>query len=447
MKSKTLFAVLLIIVLTVLSACGSNNTSDADSLGESEPSGSKASVSTESPVSGENPSVLLGPQWIGSLGTYFIEDNLVEDPNGSILIGTQNADGLYTSTNYRRVGYQIQFWDDSAETKIVLCNKPNCKHDTADCNAYLAPGEQTHGFLWIAEINGKVYCVDAENSLFVMDKNGTNRKKLLQFDNKYSLLSAALRDTVVYADVNYIAPNPENKVYESDVPMQRALLAINLAAENCKELYSFKQEDNTKFLWLSNEKAVYYYEQPSAVLSEYSQQALDAEENGHKASVFSINLEDGIRNDIISTTAFSLNPVLLDSDNLYFHSRKDKQIKQIDINNGKETVVAENISGYLLFPENRLFDGKLLYQADNQRTDAYANPQKVNESYWVDVSTGKSNKITYGISSGNTAPFYTFVAETSKYFVLANDGDFLRIGKDDFWSGSYEKAVAADFKP
>jgi hypothetical protein len=72
----------------------------------------------------------------------------------------------------------ILYSDDRSDTIIKLCGRPDCTHQTQDCNAYLKDGSQ------IAYCNGYLYAVTGNQSeeackLVRMDLDGANRIEIL----------------------------------------------------------------------------------------------------------------------------------------------------------------------------------------------------------------------------------------------------------------------------
>ena len=72
----------------------------------------------------------------------------------------------------------ILYSDDQSDSIIKLCGRPDCTHDTQDCNAYLKDGSQ------IAYCNGYLYAVTGNQSeeackLVRMDLDGDNRVEIL----------------------------------------------------------------------------------------------------------------------------------------------------------------------------------------------------------------------------------------------------------------------------
>lgn len=70
---------------------------------------------------------------------------------------------------------QMSFYDFELGDRIPLCDKPNCEHDSANCNAYLQYGYQST----MGCYRDKIYffdITDPECPFYQADKNGTNRK-------------------------------------------------------------------------------------------------------------------------------------------------------------------------------------------------------------------------------------------------------------------------------
>ena len=75
----------------------------------------------------------------------------------------------------------IHFSEPGSHEFHVLCNKPNCGHVNADCNAFL---EVAFGYY-----NGHLYGVTLQDhfELIQMDMDGTNHRVITQLPKQYDL--------------------------------------------------------------------------------------------------------------------------------------------------------------------------------------------------------------------------------------------------------------------
>lgn len=88
---------------------------------------------------------------------------------------------------------RMMFYDFGFDDSIPVCDRPNCKHDSAECNAYLPQGSMSG----MGCYRDKIYYYDnmsQELPFYQCDKNGSNRKVLVELNKgeKYRNLSVSL---------------------------------------------------------------------------------------------------------------------------------------------------------------------------------------------------------------------------------------------------------------
>lgn len=81
----------------------------------------------------------------------------------------------------------ILYVDHGSDTVIKLCGRPDCTHDTTDCNAFVEGAESIHfynGYLYVVssgmEIN-EDFSYEQNCKLLRMDPDGTNRTEVYDF--------------------------------------------------------------------------------------------------------------------------------------------------------------------------------------------------------------------------------------------------------------------------
>ena len=102
------------------------------------------------------------------------------DPNADYTLAAKSSAGsvhevemgIYRLEN-KGDNYYIKYADKSdMENWVYLCNKPNCKHDGFDCNAYIESGFPV---IWIYE--DKIY-FNGMNQLYRMNMDGSDHEKV-----------------------------------------------------------------------------------------------------------------------------------------------------------------------------------------------------------------------------------------------------------------------------
>lgn len=96
--------------------------------------------------------------------------------------------GIYYIDGYTKL---MKFYDFALKDSIPLCDKPNCKHKNAKCNAYLENGFQSA----MGCYRGKLYYFDMNKPtlpLYQCDKNGKNQKVLAQLNDTENTQSCSI---------------------------------------------------------------------------------------------------------------------------------------------------------------------------------------------------------------------------------------------------------------
>ena len=92
----------------------------------------------------------------------------------------------------------IHFAEPGSHEFHVLCNKPNCGHASADCNAFL---EVAFGYY-----NGHLYGVTLQDQfeLIQMDMDGTNHRVITQLPKQYDLSGGSSGGGSYFFDNGYL---------------------------------------------------------------------------------------------------------------------------------------------------------------------------------------------------------------------------------------------------
>lgn len=121
--------------------------------------------------------------------------------------GNGNENGYYRISDLiekkDNVYSNIRYFDFASKKEIVLCNKPECKHDNDSCNAYISMNENNNPMLFVQgdylylfkrdmssssvafDTEGKIDTVGAnEGVLERMDLDGNNRKVIATWNDE-----------------------------------------------------------------------------------------------------------------------------------------------------------------------------------------------------------------------------------------------------------------------
>lgn len=93
----------------------------------------------------------------------------------------------------------MMFYDYNMGESMPICDKPNCKHNSADCNAFIQNGFQSA----VANYRGKLYFIDPTSSeciLYESDLNGDNRRGIAKLNEKQKHAVATLELPIYFYD-------------------------------------------------------------------------------------------------------------------------------------------------------------------------------------------------------------------------------------------------------
>lgn len=331
------------------------------------------------------------------LGTYSIESNIDLDENGSYVVSTESEGEYYSLLN---------FTDSKTDAKVVLCNKPSCKHSDSSCNAFVdsrfstkqekgqtrMPVLESDGYLFFK--SDKLYVIDPFGDFIQMNKDGTEHRRILSLDSKYSVISGFYYNSNVYLYVHYmptVAGDVETNFSDKDFIV--ALLEINLETEKCTELFSFKNELDTICLGIYQNKAYFSYRSENTVAVAKTQKEVDNEENCHDIKLYCYDLSAPKREYIVENIkSLEMDDLAFDKNSVYYHNRKAQKIQRLNLDSLKVEVVADGIDGYI---EIRTVDGdKLYYIKDNILADVFSEKPKKYEKFCLDLNTKEISKIS-----------------------------------------------------
>jgi hypothetical protein len=136
--------------------------------------------------------------------------------------------------------------------------------------------------------------------------------------------------------------------------------------------------------------------------------------------LLSRELSTGKSTDLFAGKSNEYDQVILRENYIFYQDRKSSEIIRYNPVTGEKKALVSNLSTYIVFLEMDIQNNKLFYYIDDQNADAYNKNPKDNESYYVDIDTGKNTKIGYRIAcdNGSSTQFNRFIKETPEYYIL-----------------------------
>lgn len=397
--------------------------------------------------------------WKSSNGIYFMQERLIENPNGAWPVNTYDQNGNRVVKRYDFKGVNVRLLDPSFHN-IILCNKPECNHMNTSCNAFIpARGKYLYPLSSFWGIGNQIFYIDNNYTIISMDENGMNHSEVMQIDKKYEIFSSNiyLYKNKIYIDVSFW-PNASESM-EHEVKLRRGMLELDLSAKSCKELYSFEfanDDSSLNILGISGGSVFYWYRSALPAEQARTQQAYDDANNNLDSIIYSMDLSTGKKTEIMKGKTASIDSVIMHGPTIYYHSREDGEIQSYQSKTKEASVVADQLFGYVdLDKFYNFYDNNLFYTKRHDLTDAYANPPKTPENFYVNLESKKSKKINYTVKnpSGESQPAGEIILETGDYFLIQIDNfdvnrksAYGKILKQDYWNGNYSKTTPVDWK-
>lgn len=324
----------------------------------------------------------------------------------------------------------LKFFDYTAIDEYVLCNQPNCNHDSVSCNAFFEVDfAEVNGNYAIFEVENKIYVI-VNNKIYEINEDGTNRKCVFTipkqyYSSGYSSVHAYMLNDELYFEVKKINENVKSN-FSGDLLNNKSafiynLLKIETNNWDFEKIYSYEDDGYTEWLGISNNKSFYIYQDEMDILTEFNQEAYDAMFNDRETRLFSKDLNTKKEDVIFSGKSIQCDKVVFKNSNIYYHDREAGQIIELDTANNEKRVLVSDLFEYVTFFDNDLIDGKLLYYVDYQNSDAYNSTIPLNVHCCVDVKTKEIQIIDYQINNeDNTLGFLRKITMvTPDYFIIA----------------------------
>lgn len=151
--------------------------------------------------------------------------------------GSGNRFGYYGVFENQDGSRNILYTDYATAAQVILCEQPNCNHDTASCASWIAPGPESviaaasdeHLFLLTSSRGGRSYIEQC-------GLDGTNRHMVCEF-----AAGTALENAVAANGPSLIVSAAEYGAAGDAVEFDAKLLRIDLANGRAEPLFSLAQ--------------------------------------------------------------------------------------------------------------------------------------------------------------------------------------------------------------
>lgn len=367
---------------------------------------------------------------------------LVTSPYGAF-DETSGKDGFYKLYPNPKGGCNILYADYATHSAIVLCNRPDCLHQDAECPSWFPFGT---GSIFLNAAQNTLFCIgnaDAEaqraETIWRMDLNGANRRILYQCAAHERITDAIASDSsFLYFSVS--------SVNSATAAAEKRLLQVDLQTGESQQIHTLGPSD-----WLTGvcgERLILLYSQNMQY-----RYTLFSPSDGTETEVFSFESDPDKPE---SSLKVSQNGGFL----YVFSPNQDatSQLLKIDILSGESAILCDSFPWYgagTAFVQG-FYDHRLIIdQSDTREND----PAKARHyRYYIDCETGSYTESSLTYSQGALTSFVTIAAESPDFFVVSkgvqstpiiltsNDGstyeatfgvpEYAFISKADYWSNT-----------
>lgn len=379
--------------------------------------------------------------------------------------------GCYNEYGYYEcVGSLIYFFDVESKQKVVLCNTPNCKHDSDECNAYVySEAESANEFIisesglskkWITKFifadGDRLYILLTDGKMLSMKYDGTDRKTVAEIDSKYSLAESFMLGREIFICAFYSVQE------QGEIVEKACFITYNIDTHKWEQGEAFDgiTARTGRLVGFTHDKtAIFYHADESPLIPKGTplKEAIKME-NSAKCQVYYVNVDTGERKDIYSGTIDDCSAVTMLNGKIYFYSENQKQLCEMDSKTGKASVLIDNYPERVMFgePVGNCIEIGRTKDVLKQYTDKKNPENSVSEFFNVET---KELTEAYNIQSNLDwyRPFYGISAETQDYYVMIYKADCVEgkdlsgypivtdmtqhaglISKEDFWNGNYQ---------
>lgn len=167
-------------------------------------------------------------------------------PKGSVQAGYRRCyvdEGMYFVR-----GNSVWFFDNVSGKETAVCNKPNCKHNDENCNAYFSGliGEMLvyDGYIYIGSFFNELshdenneLTMELDSRFTQLSVDGTKRKEIYNTQNG-SLTSAIAKDGKVY----FTAYEYQNGWKPNEYPLDSSLYSYDLRWNKLDKIFTYKAD-------------------------------------------------------------------------------------------------------------------------------------------------------------------------------------------------------------
>lgn len=327
----------------------------------------------------------------------------------------------------------IRYLDFKTKQDIVLCNKPNCAHNSDTCNAYLGAA------FYLAQligVDGVPYLINGQNmgsfdststdsdktpGVFTMAADGSNRTKILSLPSGMQLNQPyLLAGHVLYAQSSVskkanvsgsttITSGGSKTAYTIE-QTDPELTVFDLDKKTVKPLFSMK---NRQVLGAYDRQIVLSENDMPKNLDGMSNDEAAAAIAKEKVKIITRDIDTGKEVTHAAATQSQMDFINACGSTVCFVSNKTDSLCKLDLKTDKVTTLVPNLPKYEPYIVG-IVDGRVIYAAsDNKKV----NPE-IASYYWVDLKTGEHKQLTQFLSAPRD--IIRIIGETDTQFIVVS---------------------------
>lgn len=269
------------------------------------------------------------------------------------------------------VGYRMMYMDYETKKEIYLCNRPGCEHDSENCPAvfsdqeilpgsslfyydgylYLFAHDQDQSGGWSIDHNESSDAMDGDNTAFVstpaslyrMNPDGTDRKKVYTFDEALSLedLVMASGDSLYFITKKVSSKEVDDQTTYF-ASSERELVRLGLRDWKIREVCELDTDASIIGAFgnhLVMQQTIFDHELSDKEMMD-DNQYIDAYQKSY-ASFAVLNITDGKTEEVAKAENKKINTYEVAGDCLYLSTEGENKIEQINLQTKKKRTLAE----------------------------------------------------------------------------------------------------------
>ncbi|MCL2248847.1 MAG: hypothetical protein FWC13_06220 [Oscillospiraceae bacterium] len=469
-KNKTIITfITIIITLCLLTAC-SNESSPLGTIANSREDTAMQSSAIQN-VDAPSSTDEIGGE---TAGTYYESHNnstpavapiSLNSPDGIPLTDRWTAEhGIYFVAASENASLLLHMTDHTTGSSFVLCPRPDCQHNSADCGAYLPQtifesggindtvgarrvltDSQENAILFA---DGEhIYASNGGNSIYRFNLDGSGRTEAVRIPDEYmiSSIDVWLMNGKLYAQGSITLALGDENSPEFTIVGVGVVVEIDYQNGTVRELHrnDYRQtlESDGEFIFTTVfglwDGKVFFRERHSPAWDGTDRAAIMANFDNERTTLFSIDPRTSERTTLHSAIQSEASePTVMGRAGAVFHSRSQNAMLRLDLLTGETAVLAENIHGYIQV--DRELGGRLLLEhwSDHPRADAYAFDRL--NLLALNLATGEVSEITLRITTNmGKRGAMRIVREENGYFYIGVEQELERQevrGSDPWYS-------------